>query len=399
MVEAQSVFVLLLLLPLLQGSVTKLGAYEYFVDESTPVMFNGEFLMFESIVRASPQWAGNWLPAFANCSCYFRIRNIISGEIVVNITETCDHAFGSALVTVDPTKHGLNTFFIFGTPWIRVNSPLPPAPSHQPRDSLSHEKRSALHASHSAMLARVRAKWSGPCAVGNCSVNAFWSTDPKLQRWMAGPGAPLQAGLTVYNNDVAPVVASSVAQTALGLPPHRWVMAIETRAEYTNFLVSNGTSAGDPSAGWVALDPRTFVVPKIVPDIGSCPSIRYDVRSGYYYVLTGGNTIRILRSQNLRDWTLAREPVLTPSIEDCNIASSFFGNYTPGSHEKSLIAKCTAKGFGNDSDVDLMEWVDPRTNTTVVLLQYGSGDQATFGFSNLALFSGTLPNFLQSYFS
>jgi hypothetical protein len=30
--------------------------------------------------------------------------------------------------------------------------------------------------------------------------------------------------------------------------------------------------------------------------------------------------------------------------------------------------------------------------------RYGSGDQATFGFSNLALFNGTMTAFLQSFF-
>ncbi len=59
--------------------VVKLGAYDYFTDESTPVTFNGRLLMFESIVHAAPQWAGNWIPAFANCSCYYRVRDLYSG--------------------------------------------------------------------------------------------------------------------------------------------------------------------------------------------------------------------------------------------------------------------------------------------------------------------------------
>ncbi len=59
--------------------IIKLGTYDYFTDESTPVTFNGRLLMFESIVHASPQWAGYWIPAFANCSCYFRVRDLYSG--------------------------------------------------------------------------------------------------------------------------------------------------------------------------------------------------------------------------------------------------------------------------------------------------------------------------------
>src|SRR4051794_33574168 len=68
------------------AAVTKLGLYDYFTDESSPVIFNGKLLMMESIVQASPQWAGNWLPAFANCSCYYRVRDMATGAVIVNIT-------------------------------------------------------------------------------------------------------------------------------------------------------------------------------------------------------------------------------------------------------------------------------------------------------------------------
>ncbi len=344
------------------SAVQKLGLYEYFVDESTPVVYNGRMVMFESIVRSSPEWAGNWIPAFANCSCYYRVRDIIKGVVLTNITETCDHAFGSALVTAGASGQ---TFWVFGTPWIRDN------------------------------VFTGTAGWSGPCSQGDCSVNVFWSTDPQLQSWQAGPGAPLAKGLVVYNNDVTPVSASPSRQQAAGLPPHQWVMAIETGAEYTNFLVSNNS---DPTGGWTALDPTVYVVPKFGRDIGSCPSVRYVASTGYYYVLTGGNTIYILRSTNLKDWELAQDAVLSPSAADCAVAAPFFGNYTPSAEAQAHIARCSGSGFGNDSDVDLVEWLSPLTNATAVLLQYGSGDQATFGFSNLATYPGSLDDFLAAFF-
>ena len=359
--------------------IEKLGVYEYFVDESTPVTFNGNFLMFESIVQSSPQWAGHWLPSFANCSCYYRIRDIVRGEVVVNISETCNHAFGSALVT-SGTGSNSDTLFVFGTPWIRTNTPISRMP--QAADS------------------KVKSQWSGPCSVGNCSVNVFWSSDPALQSWLSGPGAPLTKGLTVYNNDVTAVIADPSAQILLGLPPHRWVMAIETGAERTTFLVSNGssTSPHSPATGWVALDPTQYIVPRFTADIGSCPSVRYVAATGYYYVLTGGSSVYITRSKNLHDWQLGQPAVLAPSLDDCSVAPPYFGHYIPNAQEEALIHSCTARGFGDDSDIDLMEWTDPRTNTTTVLLQYGSGNQATFGFSNLALFNGTLSTFLESFF-
>ena len=66
------------------------------------------------------------------------------------------------------------------------------------------------------------------------------------------------------------------------------------------------------------------------------------------------------------------------------------------------LTSCGAAGnFGDDSDVDLVEWPAPIGDASrgpATLLQYGSGDQATFGFSNLALFNGSMISMLQSFF-
>jgi hypothetical protein len=97
----------------------KIGAYDYFVDESSPVMFHGRLLMFESIVRNSPQWAGHWLPAFAGCMSYFRVRDMRTLAVVVNITSSCDHAFGAAVAYADPAS-GAETLLVSGTPWTRT---------------------------------------------------------------------------------------------------------------------------------------------------------------------------------------------------------------------------------------------------------------------------------------
>ena len=97
----------------------KIGAYDYFVDESSPVIYHGRLLMFESIVRNSPQWAGHWLPAFANCMSYFRVRDMRTLSVMVNITSSCDHAFGAAVVYEDPAS-GAETLLVSGTPWTRT---------------------------------------------------------------------------------------------------------------------------------------------------------------------------------------------------------------------------------------------------------------------------------------
>ena len=157
------------------AEVKKLGLFDYFVDESSPVVFNGRLVMIESIVRASPYWAGNWDPRFANCSCYFRVRHMdpTNGAVIVNITETCNHAFGAGFVVTNDA--GLDSMWVFGTPWIRDNVDM----TSNRLDRLS---------------------WSGPCSGSgaNCSVDAFWSSDPELQAWTAVPNAA-SLGFGVYN--------------------------------------------------------------------------------------------------------------------------------------------------------------------------------------------------------
>ena len=131
-------FHLLFMFPFITAAPNlKYGVYDYFVDESSPIIYNGQLLMFESIVRASPQWAGNWLPAFANCACYFRVRDMHTLNVIVNLTKTCNHAFGAATVYKVASK---DTLLISGTPWVRANS----------------QKATA-------------GTWSGPCQSNNCS--------------------------------------------------------------------------------------------------------------------------------------------------------------------------------------------------------------------------------------
>jgi hypothetical protein len=73
----------------------------------------------------------------------------------------------------------------------------------------------------------------------------------------------------------------------------------------------------------------------------------------------------------------------------------------PQGEAAARLAACGAGGnFGDDSDVDLVEWPQPfgGSGGPGVLLEYGSGDQRTFGFSNLALYNGSMNAFLQSFF-
>jgi hypothetical protein len=343
----------------------KIGVYDYFIDESSPVIFNGALLMFESVVRGSPSWAGNWLPAFAACDSYFRVRDMRTLAVIVNMTATCNHAFGAALV-FRPAGARADTLLVTGTPWARANA--------------------------------LRGAWSGPCAAGdNCTVDFFWSSDAALAdaSWRAAAPGVRTPGIGVYNNDVVAVPPSA------GLP-WAWAMALETTAERARFAVSSAADPTDVSA-WALLN-DTFTVPP-GGDVGSCPSLRHDGAAFYY--LTGGSNIQILRSRDLVAWEESPRHVLRHNDSgDCVVAPAWFGaptGYVPTGRAAELLAACGAEGnFGDDSDVDLIEWPEPFGATggpPAVLLQYGSGDQRTFGFSNLALFNGTMIAFLQSFFA
>lgn len=166
-------------------------------------------------------------------------------------------------------------------------------------------------------------------------------------------------------------------------------MALETTAETARFLV---TASADPTdvRAWSVLDER-YTVPRL-PDVGSCPSLRHD--GVFFYYLTGGKDIHILRSPDLMTWTESTRNVLTHSdVGDCIVAPSFFGPYFLSGVALQHLQTCSASGtFGDDSDVDLVEWPAPFGSSTsgpATLLEYGAGDQRTFGFSN---------TFLQSFF-
>ena len=409
--------------------------------------------MFESIVEAAPQWAGNWDPRFANCSCYYRVRDLTSGTVIVNITESCNHAFGAAFVVTNAA--GMDTLWITGTPWVRYNMEkgkgggvgkvVNVQEEHKKEEEDDEEEDSYknngatvainpdndndndnLFAGVSSNNSRRRRRqrrhnnilpsalnerqkwprWSGPCAINNCTVDAFWSSDPLLQTWLVAEPAAVPVK-NVFNNDVTHIGAPTTREAELrmrnsGLPPHQWIMVLEDGGERTVFALSNSSDPSNP-AGWTFLDQHTYILPTFnLSDVGSCPSVRFDPATGYYYVLTGGHVVRVLRSSDLINWSLAANEgvILAPDKQDCMVAPAQYANFVPTGAAKAKIDACLSspnpKGFGDDSDVDLIEAVINGTVTTLV--QYGSSDQATFGFANLAYYPGPMFKFLDGLF-
>ena len=185
-------------------------------------------------------------------------------------------------------------------------------------------------------------------------------------------------------------------------------MILETTSERARFAISNSpTPASDDGSSWVVLDAQPYTLPQFGNgNIGSCPSIRFDAASGYYYVLTGGYEIIALRSTDLVNWTLATASaggaVLEPDASDCSVAQGWAGTYVPTSTAAGYMQACVngslgPHGFGDDSDVDLTEIIGDD-GTVSTLLEYGSGNQATFGFSNLAIANAGMFPWLSSLF-
>jgi hypothetical protein len=268
-------------------------------------------------------------------------------------------------------------------------------------------------------------------------------------------------GQIVYNQDVAhvgppaalgdrtPSSSSSRHLRARGPvpPPHQWVMVMESNFRNSTgheFAVSNSSDPTDP-ASWVGLDQADFFIDAVTPSgkkVDGCPSIRFDAATGYYYVLAGGYEIFLVRSQTLArgSWELANvtdSSIIVPDAQDCIKAGAPYGGwYEPSALAQSYLSNCTnglppfnkGVGFGDDSDVDLAEvLVGPQECAGfeasgvlarspgmaalcqqvvgsgapgfATLFQYGSGNQHTFGFSNLAIAPGRLFDVLGGYFA
>lgn len=365
---------------------TKLGIFNYFTDETTPLVYNGVPLIMESIVWDSPQHARHWLPAFNDsgaCASYFRVTVVATNHVLANVSASCNHAFGFGLVLPGAGAGGGDLLELWGTPWNRQQEPAPPTSSRR-------------------QLGR-RVEWSGPCDTpGNCTINAFSSEDPALQVWTPRvPAATPRYG--VYNSDVVPVAApatplAAARRAAAGLPPMQWIMALEDGPS-GSFAYSNDAVPTN-NGSWTFLDPKVYNLGHtgMPGQVGSCPSIRYDAATGYFYVATGGTFIFVLRSTDLRGpWQLAATPLLTPDANDCAIAPpAWGGGYVPSPEAAAHLKTCTSQGFGNDSDIDFAELVVDGVRGT--LWEYGSGDQKSFGFSNYAWSPNATFTVLESFF-
>ena len=83
--------------PRLPDTFEKLGMMDYEVYESTPFVFHKKKLLMETIALVCPEHMGNWDPRYKSCSSYYRIRDLESGTVLRNLTESCNHVSVAAL--------------------------------------------------------------------------------------------------------------------------------------------------------------------------------------------------------------------------------------------------------------------------------------------------------------
>ena len=110
------------------AALRRLGAIDFDEGESSPVMFGGRPLMLESISGCYPGNARWSEPEFAFCPSYLRVIDLVDGSIVTNISGSCNHTFGSALV-VPAAGSTPETMYVFSSRWARFQAPHPWCPS------------------------------------------------------------------------------------------------------------------------------------------------------------------------------------------------------------------------------------------------------------------------------
>jgi len=347
-----------------------LGSYNYQTDESSPLWFGGRIVIMETMSSADPA-------RVFKCGCYFAVRDLKTHEVIASLEQSCSHAFGAA--TVQPDEHGKETLYIFGTRWIRFDNP-------SPDDGVKDSKHRKLG-------------WSGPCSEGNCSVDVFWSNDPDLKVWNMATAFDFPKGQIVYNVDVGAVNPAALKKFNPTLPEHRWIMAAEHDNEVSTFLINNGTSL--TNGKWIAYTPPSEIKVNGAVFPSACPSVRYAASTGYYYVLTGGYWVYIMRSKDLKTWEAGHYDggvILKPNnTNDCKQISKSWSNWTPVPAAIVLLGKNCTQWDKNADDVDLTEIV-LADNTIATLLMWDASDQRAIGFSELALYNANVETYLAANF-
>ena len=369
-------------------SMDRLGAIDYDSGEASPVFFGGKPLMLESISSCHPDHARNLIPEFKFCPSYLRIINLTNGLTVSNISGSCNHTFGSALV-VPAADSTPETMYVFASRYARFQTPNAwcPRPKHQAPSE---------------------------CENGTaCLIDAWSSADQSLQNWTQT--ATLKPGFQAYNNDVVklPPGAFSLGE---GVGPVSFVMAVEHPGGPNGWSCTMfATNATTPISGWVSVP---HVLPGAQDAALACPCIRYE-DSKFYLMgaarfIHGIQSVDLLRSSDLKTWEPAKRSLVSPdrnkgAPELRPIAAADLGLMTwqpaveyPAAGRFGSISAAFFRGGWNvaASDLDAVEiegdYFNHSRGNKSVLVYWCLNDQHRWGYGELGLFDGSMAEWLQA---
>ena len=208
------------------------------------------------------------------------------------------------------------------------------------------------------------------------------------------------------NTDIGRVYPSAAHPVPPNLPPHRYIMATESGGAWA----VNNNGDGDLSEGWITLPPA-----KARGGAEACPSVRYLPSDGYYYTVSGGNTIPLMRSKDLLVWERAlgdAAPFIKASAGDNQTASSVMtsaaANLVKGHANLSFPFRPEWDHDANDADLCCESWggASPeKGGPEIAYVLWGADGQGASGwksgpegFAAIGTANMTLEKLLQSYF-
>jgi hypothetical protein len=273
-------------------------------------LHSGKLLIFETINSKYPGMA------YGPETSYYRLRNLDTGEVVVNISESRHMGFGSAFMDHD---HGRVWLFGCNRGASSVGIPV---------------NKGCGVLNHSAPDGRGR-RWDG-------TVWALWSTD--LMHWEG----PVLTNVAWSGPNTA--TARVRGPTHPSLPHHRYVMVTEGLS-----VAVNNDPDGNLTRGWITL-PQCPQTAQPLPGwnswgytactesfchnasvicnqtrlppmpgaqgLGACPAIKFLPHDQYYYVIFGGAPhVYLARTKDFVHWEQPQQPFIQPSHQDA--VSSF----------------------------------------------------------------------------
>ena len=255
----------------------KLGAIEVQTNENTPVYWHGALLLLENIDCSYKGHAGEWEPLVWGNHSYARLRDFSTGAVLANVSSSVGFGFLSAFPDYEH-----DTLWLFGTPVDRCfgNGDATTIYAWWTRDASLQVWERALAFDLGQHTYNVQVTHVGPRGCAGAAERAAWAS----LRAARGPSA---------------------------LPPHRYAMF----AECFTWLVNDATD-GNLTSGWT-------VVNSTAPPHGSCggPSFTYSPLDDMYYILTGGNTVRLFQTPDFATWRESSpSPFIFPSAGDALVS-------------------------------------------------------------------------------